>query len=380
MPNQFKVLFVFGTRPEAIKMAPLIEEIKKSLVISASICVTGQHQEMLHQVLHFFDISPDYDLKIMSQNQDLFDVTSRVLLGLREVLSEVRYDAVLVHGDTSTAFAASLAAFYAKAPVIHIEAGLRTGNLNSPWPEELNRRLVSKVAQLHFCPTEDSMRNLLVEGIPEADTFVTGNTVIDALLRAVEKIEGDQSILRNLEERFSYLDFKKKVILVTGHRRENIGGGLTNICEAIRDLSTREDIEIVYPVHRNPAVIGTANSLLSGISNVHLISPQDYAAFVFLMSRATVILTDSGGIQEEAPALGKPVLVLRDTTERPEAVREGTVKLVGSNRAAIVESVCTLLDSPAAYQKMAQSKNPYGDGRAAKRIIAHMERRFLEIG
>lgn len=368
-----KILLVFGTRPEAIKMAPLALELMNSKVLEIKVCVTAQHREMLDQVLELFQLKPDYDLNIMKPGQDLFQVTANVLLGLREVMKEFQPDLVLVHGDTTTTFSASLAAYYEKIAIGHVEAGLRTGNNYSPWPEEGNRRLTGALAQFHFAPTDTSQNALLAENIPAKNIIVTGNTVIDALLWVKQKLEVDESLANKLSKDFSKINFKKRIILVTGHRRESFGDGFENICEAIKILSFRDDVEIVYPVHLNPNVREPVNRILSQISNVHLISPQDYLPFVYLMSKSYLILTDSGGIQEEAPSLGKPVLVMRDTTERPEALVAGTVKLVGTNKEKIVNEVTGLLESDSQYSAMSKAHNPYGDGLACKRI-----RRFLE--
>lgn len=366
--NTKKILLVFGTRPEAIKMAPLALELQTENSFDVKVCVTGQHREMLDQVLALFEIVPDFDLNLMQPGQDLYDITARALLGLRDVFNEFKADLVLVHGDTTTTFAASLAAFYQKIPVGHVEAGLRTGNLYSPWPEECNRTLTGRLTKLHFAPTEKSQQNLLNEGTPANTIFVTGNTVIDALLRVVKQLESNESLCSQMEQRFSFLQTNKKMILVTGHRRESFGDGFENICNALKQLSERDDVQIVYPVHLNPNVQEPVNRILRDISNVHLIDPQDYLPFVYLMNKSYLIITDSGGVQEEAPSLGKPVLVMRDTTERPEAVQAGTVKLVGTNLQTIVGSCNELLDQDSAYEKMSFSHNPYGDGLACQRI------------
>jgi UDP-N-acetylglucosamine 2-epimerase (non-hydrolysing) len=360
-----KVLSVFGTRPEAIKMAPVIRALEAAGGIQSRICVTAQHREMLDSVLEAFDISVDHDLDLMRPGQDLYDLTSKVLGGLRPILIREAPDHVLVHGDTTTTFAAALAAFYARIPVGHVEAGLRTGCRYSPWPEEINRRLAGHIASLHYAPTNRARDNLLAEGISGESILVTGNTVIDALLQAVEKIKS----MDRLEDQFSYLDPGSRVVLVTGHRRENFGAGFEQICNALGQLARRDDIEIVYPVHLNPNVQGPVRERLSAFDNVHLIEPLDYLPFVSLMNRAEIIITDSGGVQEEAPSLGKPVLVMRETTERPEALEAGTVRLVGTDVGKIVESVNELLDNPAEYQRMSRAHNPYGDGRAAARIV-----------
>lgn len=364
-----KVLVVFGTRPEAIKMGPVVEALKDDARFDARVCVTAQHREMLDQVLALFAIQPEYDLDLMQPGQDLTDVTSRVLTGMRDVLNQWRPDIVLVHGDTTTTMAASLAAFYQRIPVGHVEAGLRTGNIYSPWPEEMNRKIAGSIAVMHFAPTETAQSNLAREGVAANTIYVTGNTVIDALLEIHQRIQQNPSLQATLAARFPYLDPTKRLILVTGHRRENFGSGFENMCAALADLAGRPDVQIVYPVHLNPNVREPVNRVLGGRSNVHLIEPLDYLPFVYLMGRTHVILTDSGGIQEEAPSLGKPVLVMRDTTERPEAVEAGTVRLVGADREKIVQETSRLLDDPASYEVMARAHNPYGDGAAAKKIL-----------
>lgn len=364
-----KILLVFGTRPEAIKMAPLVKYLQAHPAFDAKVCVTAQHRQMLDQVLKLFDITPDFDLNLMKPGQDLTDITSGVLRGLKDVLSDSQPDVMLVHGDTSTTFAASLAAFYQRVSVGHVEAGLRTGNLYSPWPEEANRKLTSVLARWHFAPTQTSRDNLLAEGVAPAHVHVTGNTVIDALLQVREKIKGNASLQNEFRQAFDFINPSKRVVLVTGHRRENFGGGFERICQALaRIAEDHQDVEVIYPVHLNPQVQEPVNRLLAKISNVHLIEPLDYLPFVYLMDRATLILTDSGGIQEEAPSLGKPVLVMRDTTERPEAVDAGTVKLVGTDADCIVEQVHLLLTDASAYEAMAFAHNPYGDGQACQRI------------
>lgn len=365
-----KVLSVFGTRPEAIKMAPLVKALEQDNYFCSKVAVTAQHREMLDQVLDLFQIIPDFDLNLMKPGQALSDVTSGVLKGLEQVFAEWRPDVVLVHGDTATTFAASLAAYYHKIAVGHVEAGLRTGNIYSPWPEEANRKLTGSLANYHFAPTQSSYDNLIKENIDPNNIIITGNTVIDALLVVKEKVENDQEIIAQFEQQFTFLDSHKKLILVTGHRRENFGQGFLNICQALANLAKRySDIQIVYPVHLNPNVQKPVNELLAGIENIHLIAPQDYLPFVYLMNRSYLILTDSGGIQEEAPSLGKPVLVMRDTTERPEAVAAGTVKLVGTNADLIESSVIGLIENQALYQMMAESHNPYGDGTSCQKII-----------
>ncbi len=372
-----KVLTVFGTRPEAIKMAPLVNALQANSNIECKLCVTAQHREMLDQVLDLFELEPDYDLDIMAQGQDLYDITGKILLKMRDVLKEYKPDLVLVHGDTSTTFATSLAAYYEQIEVGHVEAGLRTGDIYSPWPEEMNRKLTGSIAQLHFCPTQKSKQNLLDEGIAEKNIIVTGNTVIDALHWVVEKLDVDTELRSKLGNDFKYLDDSKKLILVTGHRRESFGSGFERICEAIQTLAKKyPDCQIIYPVHLNPNVQEPVNRLLNDLENVFLIAPLDYLPFVYLMSKSYLILTDSGGVQEEAPSLGKPVLVMRDNTERPEAVEAGTVRLVGTNVEHIVNAVTGLMESDICYQDMARSINPYGDGEACSRIINAIEPKF----
>ena len=376
------VMLVFGTRPEAIKMAPLVKAFQAaSDSFRTLVCVTGQHREMLDQVLHIFDIQPDYDLNIMKQGQDLYDVTSRVLLGLREVLKEVRPDIVLVHGDTTTSTAAALAAFYAQIPVGHVEAGLRTHNIYSPWPEEMNRQLTGRIATWHFAPTPLSRQNLLAENVAESQITVTGNTVIDALYWVVDKIKHDATLAQQLDaelQRAGYdvqrLADGRKLVLITGHRRENFGDGFIHMCTAIKDLTQRyPQVDFVYPMHLNPNVRKPIHEVfgqdLTGLGNMFFIEPLEYLSFVHLMEKSHIVLTDSGGIQEEAPGLGKPVLVMRDTTERPEALTAGTVKLVGTDYDKIVSAVSTLLDDEAAYAVMSHAVNPYGDGKACGRIV-----------
>lgn len=365
-----KILLVFGTRPEAIKMAPLAHALKADATFDAKVCVTAQHREMLDQVLELFGIVPDYDLDLMKAGQSLNDVTSGVLLGLKPVLQEFKPDIVLVHGDTATTFAASLAAYYEQIPVGHIEAGLRTGNIYSPWPEEANRKMTGALTQFHFAPTDLSKQNLLDEGYSEDSIYVTGNTVIDALLTMKKKIEKDVSLQSSLAEQFPFLDDAKRLILVTGHRRESFGGGFERICEALALTAKKHpNVQIVYPMHMNPNVREPVNRILNNTDNVFLIEPQQYLPFIYLMNRAYIMLTDSGGIQEEAPSLGKPVLVMRDTTERPEAVSAGTVKLVGTDVKAITSSLSELLDNEESYQSMSFAHNPYGDGKACQRIL-----------
>lgn len=365
-----KTLCVFGTRPEAIKMAPLALALAADSRFDAKVCVTGQHREMLDQVLNLFSIEPDFDLNIMKSGQDLTDVTVTILQGMKEVFKEFRPDIVLVHGDTATTFATTLAAYYQQIPVAHVEAGLRTGNLYSPWPEEANRKLTGTLAQLHFAPTETSSANLLREGVGASNIVITGNTVIDALLKVVERLKTDENLRKTAAKPFAFLNDQRRLILVTGHRRESFGDGFERICEALSIVAKQyPEVEIVYPVHLNPNVREPVNRLLSDIENVHLIEPLDYLPFVYLMSRSDIILTDSGGIQEEAPSLGKPVLVMRDTTERPEAVEAGTVRLVGTEIEKIVNALRHLLDDKQAYQEMSFAHNPYGDGKATMRII-----------
>ncbi len=350
-------------------MAPVVRALAAEPGVDARVCVTAQHRQMLDQVLALFDIAPDYDLNLMRPGQGLEDITSGVLMALSPVLDDFRPHLVLVHGDTTTTLAASLAAYYRKIPVGHVEAGLRTGNILSPWPEEINRKVTGTIAALHFAPTEASRANLLAEAVAADSIDVTGNTVIDALLDVVAKIEREPELAAGLERQFA-LNPQKRLILVTGHRRESFGDGFDRICEALARLAQRDDVEIVYPLHLNPQVKGPVEARLSHLANVHLIAPQDYLPFVYLMSRAAIILTDSGGVQEEAPSLGKPVLVMRETTERPEAVAAGTVKLVGTDSDLIVREASQLLDDPAAYQAMSFAHNPYGDGKAASRIVA----------
>jgi UDP-N-acetylglucosamine 2-epimerase (non-hydrolysing) len=365
-----KILTVFGTRPEAIKMGPLVHALAADKRFDAKVCVTAQHREMLDQVLELFEIKPEYDLNIMKAGQTLNDVTMDILNGLKPVLEDFKPDVVLVHGDTATTFAASLAAYYKKIHVGHVEAGLRTGNIYSPWPEEANRKLTSVITNYHFAPTQGSKENLVNEGVSEDEITVTGNTVIDALFWVREKLKKDNLLFNELRSRFDYLDSSKKLILVTGHRRESFGGGFERICEALRQIATNHpDAQVLYPVHLNPNVQEPVNRLLQNLENVFLIEPQQYLPFIHLMDRATIILTDSGGIQEEAPSLGKPVLVMRETTERPEAVEAGTVRLVGTDINLIVSEVDLLLNNSDEYQKMSKAHNPYGDGLACERIL-----------
>lgn len=380
-----KILLVFGTRPEAIKMAPLVKEFQKNAVnFHTIVCVTGQHREMLDQVLQIFDIKPDYDLNIMKQGQDLYDVTARVLVGMRDVLQECRPDVVLVHGDTTTSSAAALAAFYQQIPVGHVEAGLRTHNIYSPWPEEVNRQITSRIATYNFSPTSLSKSNLLNEGVSDRKIIVTGNTVIDALYWVVKKINTDKALNEVLKDFILKAGYDigrlirgKKLVLITGHRRENFGDGFIRICRAIRDLKKKyPEVDFVYPMHLNPNVRKPIHDVfgedLSNLGNMFFIEPLEYLSFVYLMEKANIVLTDSGGIQEEAPGLGKPVLVMRDTTERPEALESGTVRLVGTNYDKILFEVSTLLDDEIEYEKMSKSINPYGDGLASARIVSFL--------
>ena len=376
-----KIMLVFGTRPEAIKMAPLVKEFqKRPNEFQTIVCVTGQHREMLDQVLHIFEITPDYDLNIMKQGQDLYDVTARVLLGMRDVLKEARPDVVLVHGDTTTSTAAALAAFYQQIPVGHVEAGLRTHNIYSPWPEEMNRQLTGRLATYHFAPTPLSRQNLLSEGVQESHITVTGNTVIDALYMVVDKIKRDKVLDAELEKLLKQsgydvnrLSAGKKLVLITGHRRENFGDGFISMCRAIKTLTEKyPEVDFIYPMHLNPNVRKPIHEVfgedLSGLGNMFFIEPLEYLSFVYLMEKSTIVLTDSGGIQEEAPGLGKPVLVMRDTTERPEALEAGTVKLVGTDYDKIIKEVSALIEDREYYERMSKAVNPYGDGKACQRI------------
>jgi UDP-N-acetylglucosamine 2-epimerase (non-hydrolysing) len=370
-----KVLTVFGTRPEAIKMAPVILELSRfPAIFDSRVCVTAQHREMLDQVLKLFDIIPEYDLGVMQPRQSLGDITCRVLAGLDPILKEFEPDIVLVHGDTTTTFAASLAAYYRRIPVGHVEAGLRTGNIYSPWPEEANRRLTSIVTRFHFAPTESAKKNLIKEGSNSNEILVTGNTVIDALFLVVARLRDDTTLRIQMEKRFNFLHSDKRLILVTGHRRESFGAGLESICYALRTIVTlHADVEFVFPVHLNPNVQEPVNRILSGIQRIYLIEPQDYSAFVYLMDRCFIVITDSGGVQEEAPSLGKPVLVTRETTERPEAVTAGSVVLIGTDAEKIIDKVSALLLSPEEYGMMTKAGNPYGDGHSARRIVNYLK-------
>ena len=374
-----KILLVFGTRPEAIKMAPLVKKLQEMPEeFQTVVCVTGQHREMLDQVLRLFDITPEYDLNIMKPNQDLYDITSRILLGMRDVLKEVQPDIVLVHGDTTTSMAAALAAFYQQIPVGHVEAGLRTGNIYSPWPEEMNRLITGRITTHHFSPTPLAKENLLREHVDEKQIIVTGNTVIDALQMVVERLKNDEQLASEVAAKINQMGYdvqrlegNRRMVLITGHRRENFGEGFLNICHAIKHLAEQyKNVDFVYPMHLNPNVRKPVLEILGeGADNVYLIEPLDYLPFVYMMQHSTLILTDSGGVQEEAPGLGKPVLVMRDTTERPEAVEAGTVLLVGTNREKIEQGVSMLLDDPDTYRRMSEAVNPYGDGLACERIV-----------
>jgi len=373
-----KVLLVFGTRPEAIKMAPLVKAFEKENSIESKVCVTAQHREMLDQVLELFDIKPDYDLNLMKPGQDLYDITANVMLGLKDVLSDFSPDMVLVHGDTTTTSAASLAAFYQQIKIGHVEAGLRTGDLYSPWPEEANRQMTGVLSNYHFAPTSISEKNLLKENKDPENILVTGNTVIDALFLALAKIKNDKKLETKIVEQLSNLNYKiqddKKIILVTGHRRENHGQGFINICTALKEIAiNNQDINIVYPVHLNPNVQKPVREILSGVNNIYLIEPLQYEQFIYLMDKSNFIITDSGGVQEEAPSLGKPVLVMRDTTERPEAVDARTVKLVGTDSQKIIQEAQKLLDDKTEYERMSKAHNPYGDGKACDKIVKFLK-------
>lgn len=385
------ILLVFGTRPEAIKMAPLIKEFQKfPEIFKTVVCVTGQHREMLDQVLKLFEINPDYDLNVMKQGQDLYDVTARVLLGMRDVLKEVSPDIVLVHGDTTTSTASALAAYYQQKDVAHVEAGLRTNNIYSPWPEEINRQITARIARFHFSPTQLSKNNLISEGIQEANIIITGNTVIDALHMVVNMIKNKGCLQKEIENTIMTAGYAadrlsngRKLVLITGHRRENFGEGFTNICKAIKDLtSIFPNVDFVYPMHLNPNVREPIHKVfgdnLKKFNNLFFIEPLEYLSFVYLMEKSTIIITDSGGIQEEAPGLGKPVLVMRNTTERPEAIDAGTVKLVGTDCNRIVSEVSELLNNKVKYLKMSQAVNPYGDGLASKRIVNYLKTVFYD--
>lgn len=364
-----KILSIFGTRPEAIKMAPIVNQLKKIYGDNAKVCVTAQHREMLDQVLELFSIQPDFDLNLMQKNQQLTDITSSMLLGLRNVLEEFKPDRILVHGDTTTTFTATLAAFYQHIPVAHVEAGLRSRNFSAPWPEEANRHLTDVLADLLFAPTQTAADNLMTEGRVLDQIVITGNTVIDALFDAKAILEKDSKLMAECESKFDFIDPNKKLILVTGHRRESFGKGFENICQALATIAKRKDVQIIYPVHLNPNVQEPVNKYLGEFSNIALVEPSKYIHFVYLMTRCHFILSDSGGIQEEAPSLGKPVLVMRETTERPEALAAGTARLVGNSADRIIENVNLLLDDAEIYDQMSYAHNPYGDGQAAQRII-----------
>jgi UDP-N-acetylglucosamine 2-epimerase len=373
MGQIMRILTVYGTRPEAIKLAPVALALKTDSSIESAVCVTGQHRQMLDSVNGLFEIVPDYDLNLMKPGQSLTHITTAALEGIGDILDSYKPDWVIVQGDTSTAFAGALASFYRKIKVAHVEAGLRTGNMLSPWPEEGNRKLIGQITTVHFPPTETSANNLRREAVPEKDIIVTGNTVIDALKWVANKLDTVPAFRAEYDARFNFLDCNKRLILITGHRRENFDGGLANVCKALRRLAERGDVELVYPVHLNPNVQATAKEVLGNHPAVHLIDPQDYLPFVYLMQRSSLIVTDSGGIQEEAPGLGKPVLVTRDTTERPEAVEAGTARLIGTSEQALVDHATELLDTPSSYAQMAQAKNPFGNGNAAQRILAHLK-------
>lgn len=375
MPNNYKsILVVFGTRPEAIKMAPVIGRLCRSPGIEVRVCVSAQHRQMLDQVLQLFAIHPDYDLDVMQPNQSLAGLTSSIVEGVSDVLERARPDLVLVHGDTTTTFAAALASFYRKIPVGHVEAGLRTGNLLAPWPEEMNRRFAGQLATLHFAPTALARMNLENEKIPRDSIWVTGNTIIDALQDIVGRIASNPALQVELAQGMPYLaSSSRPIVLVTGHRRENFGNGIEEVCQALRRLALEQEVEIVYPVHPNPNVMNPVHRLLAGVPNIHLIEPMDYLPFVFMMSKAHVIITDSGGVQEEAPSLGKPVLVMRDVTERPEAVAAGTVRMVGADASRIFDETKRLLSDSDLYRQMSTAHNPYGDGRASDRIASVIE-------
>ena len=369
-----KVLALFGTRPEAIKMAPVVRELQERADIALEVCVTAQHRTMLDSVLELFAINPDYDLNVMRPGQDLYSLSTALLNGIKDILAQARPDLVLVHGDTTTCFIGALASFYQQVKVAHVEAGLRTGNLSSPWPEEANRKLTATLATLHFAPTFQARANLLAEGIAEDTVHVTGNTVIDALLQAKKRLDHDPGLTADFSDTFAELDHEKKIILVTGHRRESFGRGFAQICAAIREIVERhQDGQVVYPVHLNPNVLGPVTSELANRERIILMEPLDYLPFVSLMARAEVILTDSGGIQEEAPSLGKPVLVMRDNSERPEAIEAGTVRLVGTEVGKITTEVAELLTNRQSYEAMSRASNPSGDGLAAGRIADVIE-------
>lgn len=370
-------LCVFGTRPEAIKMAPVVKQLAEHPAFSNKVCVTGQHRQMLEPFLDLFNIKPDFDLNVMTPNQTLSKLTANILHGLADIFKDYRPDVILVHGDTTTTLATSLAAYYHQIPVAHVEAGLRTGNIFLPWPEEANRKLTGVLAAQHFAPTPLSRQNLLNEGVPSSAIYVTGNTVVDALFEVLQQFESNPALEQNYANEFLFLTPKRRMILVTGHRRENFGGGFERICQAlVRIAQNFPDVDVVYPVHLNPQVQAPVNTLLSSTPNIHLIAPVDYLPFVYLMKASYMIMTDSGGIQEEAPSIGKPVLVMRDTTERPEAVDAGTVQLVGTDVHVILEAATHLLENTEHYRRMSQAQNPYGDGDASRRIVEALRTRF----
>lgn len=373
-----RIMVVFGTRPEAIKMAPVVRAIQAHPELEAQVVVTAQHRQMLDQVLEIFEIRPDADLDIMQPGQTLPDITARILQGITPVLDQLQPQMILVHGDTSTTLSTALAGFYARIPIGHVEAGLRTGNMHAPWPEEMNRRLTAPLCEQHFSPTDAARSNLLREGISADRIHVTGNTVIDALLEVDARLKNDGQLRNSMSQRFPFLDASRKLVLVTGHRRENFGSGFERICKALATIAQRDDVQVVYPVHLNPNVQEPVRRHLSQLDNVHLIEPQDYLPFVYLMRQAHLILTDSGGVQEEAPSLGKPVLVMRETTERPEAVEAGTVCLVGTDEARILTAVARLLDDAGEYARMSEAHNPYGDGLASQRIAGIIAQRLVK--
>ena len=366
---KYKILSVFGTRPEAIKMAPLIKAMKADPQINSLTCVTAQHREMLDQALNLFEIVPDFDLDIMKSGQDLTHITTEVLQKLTPILQKIKPDRVLVHGDTTTTMAAAMAAFYQHIPVGHVEAGLRTGNIMSPWPEEMNRKVVSSFADMHFAPTPQAYANLISENVNHESIVITGNTVVDATLMISDLLRSNEELQKKYKDKFSFLENDKRVILVTAHRRENFGSGIEEICEALKQLASRDDTLVVYPVHPNPRIKEPVTRILGKVKNIKLLAPLEYLPFIYLMNRAYIILTDSGGIQEEAPSLGKPVLVMRDTTERPEAVDAGTVKLVGTDPPTIIDTTTTLIQNQNEYKRMAFAHNPYGDGHASAKIV-----------
>jgi UDP-N-acetylglucosamine 2-epimerase (non-hydrolysing) len=376
MSQRKNVLMVFGTRPEAIKLAPVCKEIIKHLNLQCTVCVTGQHREMLDTVLEWFEIEPDFDLNVMRNDQSLHDITANIVIGISEVIKKVAPDLVLVHGDTATTFAASFAAFLSKIPVAHVEAGLRTGNIMSPWPEEANRKLTSVITNLHYAPTKLARENLLKEGYDKKSIYVTGNTVVDSLLWTKQKIEKNKEIRDELNLRYRFIDPNLPLLLVTAHRRENIGENIDQLCDALKTISKMRSIQIILPVHLNPKIKNHIEKILSRQRNIFLTDPLPYLDFVYLMDRCSIILTDSGGIQEEAPSLNKPVLVFRETTERPEAVETGAIKIIGSRKEGIIENVVSLLDQSAVYNKMASAKNPFGNGDASRLIVESLDQFF----